>query len=219
MLSMLKRIIETVIPSFMLPFVMTVVNVTKLHLTKRYIKHLLKNQREIFLEFGSGNKKGAGGWVTIDLESDCDIYWDLRKGMPFPDASIAKLYSSHFLEHLTFKEGQQFLDECLRVLTPGGTFSICVPNARLYFEAYQKPEPLIDSRFFGHKPAYNNTTIIDFINYTAYMDGHHKYMFDEENLIYILESKGFRNVRLRQFESSLDLEARDFESIYAVAEK
>lgn len=67
--------------------------------------------------------------------------------------------------------------------------------------------------------AYNNTSRIDYVNYIAYMDGHHKYMFDEQNLIVILENKGFRNVRLRNFDPSLDLKERDFESIYAEAQK
>jgi hypothetical protein len=44
-------------------------------------------------------------------------------------------------------------------------------------------------------------------------------MFDEENLLYILNSKGFKNVRLRKFDPTLDLNERDFESIYAEGEK
>ena len=48
---------------------------------------------------------------------------------------------------------------------------------------------------------------------------HHKYLYDEENLVLILESKGFKNVRLRNFDPSLDLKERDFESIYAEAQK
>jgi len=51
------------------------------------------------------------------------------------------------------------------------------------------------------------------------MDGHHKYLYDEENLILILERKGFRNVRLRNLDPSLDLKTRDFESIYVEAQK
>lgn len=219
MLSIFKIKMKSIIPSCMLPVIKTALNLMKLQFSRRQIKRILKNRSQIFIEFGSGGKKGTGGWITIDRESGCDIYWDLQKVLPFPDSSIAKIYSSHFLEHLTFKEGQQFLDECLRVLAHGGTFSICVPNARLYIEAYLKSDHLIYSSFISHYPAYNNTTIIDVVNYIAYMDGNHKYMFDEENLIYILDAKGFRNVRLRQFEPSLDLQARDFESIYAEAEK
>jgi len=190
----------------------------KHQVSRKKINSLLKEKEKIFLEVGAGDKKGSNGWLTVDVTKNCDIFWDLRKGLPFPDESISKIYSSHFFEHLTYKEGQGFLDECLRVLLPGGQFSICVPNARIYIEAYLNSE-LDTNKFFGWKPAYNNTTKIDYVNFTAYMDGHHKYMFDEENLIHILQSKGMKNVHLREFDPSIDLKERDFESIYAEAEK
>jgi hypothetical protein len=44
-------------------------------------------------------------------------------------------------------------------------------------------------------------------------------MFDEENLVFILKSAGFANIRLRQFDPNIDMQERDFESIYAQAEK
>jgi predicted SAM-dependent methyltransferase len=188
-------------------------------MSKRYIGHLLKEKNEIFLEIGAGEKRGKNGWVTIDITKNCDIFWDLKKGIPFPDESISKIYSSHFLEHLSYKEGQRFLDECLRVLVQSGNFSVCVPNARIYIEAYLMNSDLDRNLFFDYKPAYNNTTKIDYLNYIAYMDGRHKYMFDKENLIYILESKGFKNVHLREFDSNLDCKTRDFQSIYAEALK
>lgn len=187
-------------------------------ISRRIVNRSLNKGCDINLELGAGNKKGCNGWITIDMSKKCDIYWDLRNGIPFPDESVSKIYSSHFFEHLTFKEGQKFLDECIRVLVPKGIFSICVPNAKIYIEAYFDSSQ-DTSRLFGYKPAYNNTTKIDFINYTAYMDGHHKYMFDEENLIYILKAKGLKNVRLREFDPNLDLKVRDYESIYAVGEK
>jgi predicted SAM-dependent methyltransferase len=187
--------------------------------SKRFCNQLLKRKNEIFLEVGAGDKKGKHRWLTIDMSRYCDIYWDLRKGIPFPDNSVSKIYSSHFFEHLSFKEGQKFLDDCLRVLAPGKNFSICVPNARIYLEAYLMNSELDTNLFFNYKPAYNNTTKIDYVNFIAYMDGHHKYMFDEENLIHILSSKGFNNSRIREFDSKIDRKERDFESIYADAEK
>ena len=187
-------------------------------ISKRKIRRFLNKREEIFLEVGAGDKKGSNGWLTIDVTRNCDIFWDLRRGIPFPNESVSRIYSSHFFEHLTFKEGQIFLDEGLRVLLPGGTFSVCVPNARIYIEAYLNSE-LDTNKFFGYKPAYNNTTKIDYVNFTAYMGGHHKYMFDEENLIHILKAKGMKNARLREFDQNLDLKERDFESIYAIAEK
>ena len=44
-------------------------------------------------------------------------------------------------------------------------------------------------------------------------------MFDEENLLYILGSKAFKNPHLREFDPTLDLQERDYESIYAEAVK
>ncbi len=191
----------------------------KLQLQKQYIERLLKERSEIWLEVGAGEKKGEGNWVTIDMTDVPDICSDLRNGLPFPDGSVSKIYSSHLFEHLSYKEIQIFLGECKRVLVTDGIFSICVPNARIYIEGYFKPEGLDKRRFLGYKEAFNDTTKIDCINYIAYMDGHHKYMFDEENLPHILKAKGFRNVRLRAFDPTLDLQARDYESIYAEAWK
>ena len=51
------------------------------------------------------------------------------------------------------------------------------------------------------------------------MGGAHKYMFDQENLLFILINKGFENVRPRSFDPSMDRKDRDFESIYAEATK
>lgn len=181
--------------------------------------NLLRNDKKIYLEIGAGSKKGENGWITLDLRMKSDICWDLRKGIPFPDESIHKIYSSHLLEHLYFDEGQGLLDECLRVLVKGGIFSICVPNARLYIEAYLKGNELDHSKFFGCKSAYNNTSRIDYVNYIAYMGKQHKYMFDEENLVAVLENKNFKNVHLRDFDPNLDKQKRDFESIYAEAQK
>jgi predicted SAM-dependent methyltransferase len=185
--------------------------------SKRKIRRLLRETNALSIEVGAGNKRGSPPWITIDVTAGCDIYWDLRRGIPFPDDTIQSMYSSHFFEHLSFAEIQAFLDECKRVLRPRGRFSICVPNARMYLEAYVSGRTLDTSKFY--QPGYNRTTRIDYVNYTAYMAGQHKYMFDEENLVHILRAKGFSKVGLRRFDPAIDLLERDFESIYAEAEK
>jgi predicted SAM-dependent methyltransferase len=217
-ISKLKEFTKGYLP-FVAPIVREVATFVKHGSSKKEVRRLLKERSEIFVELGSGDKKGKGGWITIDMAKNCDIFWDLRKGLPFPDESLQRIYSSHFFEHLSYKETQQFLVECKRALIPGGNFSICVPNAKIYLEAYVGGKTLDPGEYFSYKPAYNHTTRIDYANYVAYMDGEHKYMFDEENILCILESKGFKNVRLRQFDPSLDLKERDYGSIYAAAEK
>ncbi len=56
---------------------------------------------------------------------------------------------------------------------------------------------------------------IEYVNYMAYMGGHHKHLFDEENLVMVLSDVGFKEVRIRQFDSGIDLESRRYETIYA----
>ena len=182
--------------------------------TLKKIEEILNAGNEIKLEIGAGNKSGKNGWVTLDMHKGCDIQWDLRNGIPFKDNSISHI-SSHLFEHLTFNESQQLLAECKRVLKPDGVFLVCVPNSRLYIEAYTKNDTEFRKNQPYFQPAWNNTTKLDFLNYVAYMDGHHKYMFDEENLLKVIEKAGLRNAALRDFNPELDLKERDFESIYA----
>tara|TARA_B100001027_G_C16262607_1_gene330249 strand:- start:1545 stop:2192 length:648 start_codon:yes stop_codon:yes gene_type:complete len=179
---------------------------------------LLKHQREIKIELGSGSKKGKNGWTTIDIESS-DIIWDLRQGIPLPNNSVDQIYSSHLLEHISYQELLTFLSECHRAMKVGGKFLVCVPNFKLYIDAY------VDGKFFKNRDSWWKPGLIDTgsnmdqLNYIAYMEGQHKYMFDEENLINTLRKVGFSDVKLREFDHELDLKERDSESIYALAIK
>ena len=181
------------------------------------IDQLLATGLPVKLEIGAGQKKGTDGWITLDQNEYCDINWDLSEGIPFPDNSVDMLYSSHLLEHFYFREMMQLLAECRRVLKPGGTISVSVPCTRFFIDAYMKGDRNYYDRLPLHwDPAWNNTgSLIDLVNYMAYMDGHHKYMFDEENLVRVLEISGFREVRLREFEPGLDSAERRHESINA----
>jgi hypothetical protein len=60
---------------------------------------------------------------------------------------------------------------------------------------------------------------MDQVNYIAYMDQEHNYLFDKENLINTLKKIPFEKVNLRNFDESLDKKSRDSDSIYAVAIK
>lgn len=189
----------------------------KMRPTRSRIHALISSGQEIKLDLG-GADPGRDGWKSLDLTEQCDLYWDLRLGIPFPSESVNHLYSSHLFEHLTYQEGQALLKESLRVLKPGGAFSICVPNARIYIEGYLGIRQ-VPTEFYGWKEAFNETTAIDAVNYVAYMGGEHKYMFDQENLLRILEIAGFANVKLREFDPEVDRRERDYESIYALGIK
>ena len=178
---------------------------------------LLKREK-IWLDLGSGVKKGDNGWTTVD-NFGADICHDLTKGIPLPNESVDQIYTSHMLEHIPFKDLVIFINECFRVLKKNGCLSVCVPDASLYIKSYmdnKKFRPINE----GFKSAIVDTgSLIDQVNYIAYMDQEHKYMFDSENLIKTLFMAPFTKVSLRDFDENVDLKSRDFESIYAIAIK
>lgn len=183
------------------------------------IDSLLKSSNPIKLELGAGENRTIPGWTYVDVNENCDLNLDLTQPFTFPNNSVSMIYSSHLLEHFKYSDLENFLKECLRILKAGGVFSAAVPNARLYLEAYQNPTNFNPALYCRNELAYNYNSKIDYVNYMAYMDGHHHYMFDEENLVAILNKTGFKSVRLREFDKDLDMEVRHFQTIYVHCEK
>ena len=183
------------------------------------VEALVRSSEPILLELGAGDRH-LKGWTTIDWGGASDLCLDLSLPLPFPDASVDGIYSSHVLEHFAYPQPLcGLLAECRRILKPKGSFSAAVPNARPYLEGYLRPESFDPEARCLYRPAYHYHSAIDYVNYIAYMDGHHRYMFDEENLNVILTQAGFEDARIREFDPSVDLEERRNDSIYAVCTK
>jgi len=188
------------------------------------------------LNLGSGPCKGVDGWTNLDQLDGADLCLDLSRGLPVNDDSVDLIYTSHFLEHLSYAEICATLRDCHRALKPGGTISLCVPDAAKYIEAYvhnhfdqcqlsngawlQIPTFLIRSgeTIYG-KALVSTGSRIDWLNYIAYSGGQHRYLFDAENLVAHLKSAGFVSAAIRPFCATLDLPMRQAESIYAEAFK
>jgi predicted SAM-dependent methyltransferase len=168
------------------------------------------------LEIGSGAARRAG-WLTLDMCRGPDVFWDLRRKLPFVDASFERVYCSHVLEHFSYPDLRRLLLDVLRVLRPGGQFLIAVPNAALYVDAYLGKRQSGDLTRYA--PAVISEQRMDVLNYIFYMDGHHRFMFDRDNLAYHCHAAGFVDCALRDFEPGLDAPERDYESLYMVCKK
>lgn len=83
------------------------------------------------LNLGCGNQFSTDlVWTNIDMVSSNKnvLAHDLKKGIPFPNASFDLVYHSHVLEHIPKSEADTFITECIRVLKPGGILRIVVPD-------------------------------------------------------------------------------------------
>lgn len=83
-------------------------------------------------------------WENVDFVAyDTSVrVFDLRQKTPYPDASFDVVYHSHLLEHFSKADGLVFLRECFRLLKPGGTIRVAVPDleriAELYLQELRK---------------------------------------------------------------------------------
>lgn len=95
------------------------------------------------LNLGCGSRT-VSGWTNLDRKASGPgvIEHDLRRPLPFADASFDFVYSSHVLEHFSRADGESLVKESVRVLRPGGILRVVVPDmehlARLYLRSLER---------------------------------------------------------------------------------
>lgn len=82
------------------------------------------------LEFGCGRSKHAG-YFGIDIQAlpGVDLVCDANKRIPLHDNCASEILAINFLEHLENNKRIHILEEMWRLLKPGGTVYILVPDA------------------------------------------------------------------------------------------
>lgn len=146
-----------------------------------------------------GGKEAKDGWEIIDAipAGHVDHVGNARDLSRFPEATFAELYASHVLEHFDFKdEIAAVLTEWRRVLQPGGTLYVSVPDMERLCHLYLTPRLAPDTRhqlmqmiFGGHLDEYD----------------YHLTGLDEAYLGHLLQQAGFSGVRrVHKFGKFLD---------------
>jgi predicted SAM-dependent methyltransferase len=220
-----KKLIKGIIPPFLI--LLRRVNIDLIRTKRKESKNNRKlitvvnkkvdSGHPVQIELGSNIKRE--GWITIDISDGADINIDLTLPIPLNDKMIDIIYTSHLLEHFSYKDLIELMNELLRILKPGGILKISVPDARIFIDAYESNDQVMINELSKTNHFKHPFTRIDFINYIAFMGGAHKYMFEMGNLKAILSYVGFKEVLNREFEPELDLEVRKEESIFVLAIK
>lgn len=182
-------------------------------LARRKVRALQGENQPLRLNLGSGPRK-LDGWVNVDiLGMNPDLHWDLRRGIPFPDASVHATFLEHVLEHFETGEALRILEECRRVLLPGGIVRVGLPDFGLYIRSYVEDRATLE-RLRPGRP-----TPLLAVGEVALQHGHRS-VWDADTLERALEEAGFDDVRVRPFGDSAlepppDTEMRKAESVYA----
>ncbi len=163
--------------------------------------------RELKLHLGCGSIR-LPGWVNID-SSGGDLAMDLRWRLPFADQSVRYIFASHVLEHLyRYGELPSLLREIRRVLQPGGILRAIVPDIEKCIRAYGHDQRFFDERKKTWAWAKECKTQLDhFLTYagagqTLESFAGHKYGYDWDTLVLVLQEAGFSMVERSDFMTS-----------------
>jgi len=158
---------------------------------------------QLKIQLGCGDKL-LDGWINIDMRINKQVLtMRLPRGLRyFNTGSVNFIYTSHFLEHMCYPaEAKELLTECHRILAPGGTIRIVVPDIKKIIAAYAQN----DQAFFEIQEKMHPdwcTTKLEHLIYTLQLDGHHKYAYDFETLGKLLHQVGFQKVIESTFNQS-----------------
>jgi predicted SAM-dependent methyltransferase len=135
------------------------------------------------------------GWVNIDERGYPDSLADLVvhvPPLPYADATVDEIYGGHFFEHLDQVEAADFLDECWRVLVPGGKLGLMVPDTREVMRRYILDEPAPVEFPAGHQRDLRDLDdCCAVIVFSTDQSSHHQWAYDQATLSRTLERAGF----------------------------
>ncbi|MFC4852840.1 methyltransferase domain-containing protein [Actinophytocola glycyrrhizae] len=99
---------------------------------------VVAGRRPVCLDLGCGDQKQYPDNIGVDVRQApaVDVVADLRNGIPMPDRSVDRVFAVHVLEHLI--DFLPLVDECHRVLRPGGLLHVLSPWWR-YVNAVADP--------------------------------------------------------------------------------
>ena len=92
-----------------------------------------------YLNIGCGNNYSTNNeWTNLDFVANGIkvMPYNLLKGIPFENNNFDLVYHSHLLEHFTKDDGEKMIEECFRVLKPGGVLRIAVPDLEQIIKNY-----------------------------------------------------------------------------------
>lgn len=193
---------------------------------ERYVRQQLDAskpiRKPIRIQFGCGPEPKEG-WLNTDLWpgpwAKPDICLDVSRNLPFISGTVSEIYTEHMFEHLDYPSVvRHFLEECFRVLAPGGTMTIGVPDLGWIFERYHKSTPSTPFPIYPNAPCIIGHPLEE-LNFCFHQGGEHKFLYDEQFLCALLDHFGFADVRRRAFDSLLDTEHRREGTLYVVASK
>ncbi len=135
------------------------------------------------------------------------VHADVRRGLPYEDATVRYIYSSHMIEHMPRWQGLALVKECRRVLMPDGVLRLATPDLAQVVDAYRSGvkggAATAADAFMGglgtfiEQPGSRAQRLLQRLFVAP-----HQWLYDEQSLTLLLEEAGFLDVGVRGFRDS-----------------
>ena len=177
-------------------------------------------QNTVKIQFGCGANH-LEGWRNHDQDVD------IRKPLPYSTHSADFVFAEHVMEHITPGEALKFLEECRRILKPGGVLRVCVPGIdRVFYGRSKHYDQVIEALGLGKAGHLNSCRAV-------ILEHGHLGLYTRELLKIVLSIAGFsqviecsprmsEHIELNGIDShckTVGNEANDFETIICEATK
>lgn len=160
-----------------------------------------------------GRKKGPfKNWTIVDTRKGAEITMDImRASLPIPDNKVEALYTSHTLEHIFPDRLPFILTEFRRVLKPGHSLRVVVPDIDIAIRAYiRKDKKFLSDKRNPRKLAQLPALPLCFLSswfftYDYQAKGHarltggHVMAFNWEVLYHYLQDAGFKSIEKKSY--------------------
>lgn len=157
------------------------------------------------LHLGSGGRI-IDGWANVDITGLRTIPWDLRNPLPLDPGQVRFVYSEHFLEHIDREAARRLLKRVRESMASGAAIRLSTPDLAKLVNDYRSGK-VIRMEHGGWFPE----TPCRMLNEGMRLWGH-VFLYDEPELVALLEECGFSDIRRVNWGESDHREFRGLES-------
>jgi predicted SAM-dependent methyltransferase len=163
--------------------------------------------------------------IDYDWIPGVNLCWDVTRPLPFATGSVDGVFTEHCLEHLPVSATERLLGEICRILKPGATVRIIVPDAEMYIQSYVQWREGNHDVFPSGRPFSGEVFSPIMAVNSIFRDYGHVYAYDDHCLALMLSRQSFSSVKRCAFMEGgdmrllIDTESRRIESLYLEAKK